>query len=56
MRFFSYKDPVENTLEQIRKVRSHPWIDEEVPVRGFVYDVETGLLTEVHQAARDVAA
>lgn len=56
MRFFSYKDPVENTLEQIRKVRSHPWIAKEVPVRGFVYDVETGLITEVHPAAQDVAA
>jgi hypothetical protein len=28
-------------------VRSHPWIAEEVPVRGFVIDMETGLLEEV---------
>ena len=42
MRFFSYKDPEENTREQIKKVRSHPWIAKEVPVRGFIFDVETG--------------
>jgi carbonic anhydrase len=55
MRFFSFKDPEENTREQIKKVRSHPWIAKDVPVRGFIFDVETGLLLEVqavvHQAA-----
>lgn len=56
MRFFSYKDPEENTREQIKKVRSHPWIAKEIPVRGFIFDVETGLLTEVHRASHDVAA
>ncbi len=47
MRFFSYKDPDDNTREQIKKVTSHPWIAKDVPVRGFVFDVETGLLREV---------
>ncbi|HEY4152721.1 MAG TPA: carbonic anhydrase, partial [Pseudolysinimonas sp.] len=49
-RFFSFTDPVENTREQVRKARSHPWIAAEVPVRGFVFDVGTGLLTEVADA------
>jgi carbonic anhydrase len=47
MRFFSYRDPARNTREQIKKVRSHPWIAKDVPVRGFVFDIETGLLSEV---------
>jgi len=47
MRFFSFKDPEENTREQIMKVRSHPWIAKEVPVRGFIFDVDTGRLSEV---------
>src|SRR5580658_3720345 len=47
MRFFAFKDPEENTREQIRTVRSHPWISKDVPVRGFIFDVETGLLKEV---------
>jgi carbonic anhydrase len=42
MRFLSYKDPVEHTKDQIKKVRSHPWIAKEVPVRGFIFDVDTG--------------
>ena len=56
MRFFSYKDPEQNTLEQIKKVRSHPWIAKDVPVRGVVFDVETGLLREIHAHAKHTTA
>jgi carbonic anhydrase len=47
MRFFSYSDPEEHTRNQIKKVRSHPWIAKDVPVRGFIFDVATGRLREV---------
>jgi carbonic anhydrase len=47
MKFFSYKDPEANTREQIKKVRAHPWIAKEIPVRGAIFDVETGKLSEV---------
>jgi carbonic anhydrase len=47
MRFFSYKDPEANTREQIQKIRRHPWIDKSVPVRGCIFDVDTGTLREV---------
>ena len=56
MRFFSFKDPEQNTREQIKKVRSHPWIAKEVPVRGFVFDMETGLLSEVRAVEQQSAA
>jgi carbonic anhydrase len=56
MRFFSCKDPEENTREQIEKIRSHPWIAKEIPVRGFIFDVETGLLREVHPIAKHTTA
>src|SRR3982751_5785925 len=56
MRFFSFRDPAQNTLEQIEKVRAHPWIAMDVPVRGFIFDVETGLLREVHRVASLTAA
>ncbi len=46
-RFYSFTDAEENTKEQIQKARSHPWISQDVPVRGFVYDVNTGRLSEV---------
>jgi carbonic anhydrase len=37
MRFFSFKDPEVNTRQQIKKVRSHPWISKDVPVCGFIF-------------------
>jgi carbonic anhydrase len=46
-RFFSFTDVVENTREQMQKARAHPWISPDVPVRGFVFDLETGRLSEV---------
>jgi carbonic anhydrase len=55
MRFFSYKDPEENTREQIKKVTSHPWIAKDIPVRGLIFDVETGSLREVQQIAHQAA-
>jgi carbonic anhydrase len=55
MRFFSYKDPEENTREQIKRVTAHPWIAKDIPVRGFVFDVETGLLQEVRSLAHQAA-
>jgi carbonic anhydrase len=47
MRLFSSKDPEAHTKEQITKVRSHPWIANDIAVRGFIFDVDTGRLREV---------
>jgi carbonic anhydrase len=45
--FYSFTDVEQNTREQVQKARSHPWISPDVPVRGFIYDVDNGRLTEV---------
>jgi carbonic anhydrase len=55
MRFFSYKDPEQNTLDQIKKVSAHPWIAKDIPIRGVIFDVETGVLREVKQAVEQAA-
>ena len=46
-RFYAFSDVQVNVREQIQKIKSHPWIPKEIPVRGFVYDVKTGRLNEV---------
>lgn len=45
--FHAFDDLEANVREQIRLVKSHPWIPKHIPVRGFVYDVKTGRLSEV---------
>ncbi|MCI0156105.1 carbonic anhydrase [Leifsonia shinshuensis] len=48
--FYTFTDAEENTRLQMQRVRSHPWIADDVPVRGFIFDVHTGRLTEVSAA------
>ena len=46
-RFYSFTDVEQNTKEQVQKARSHPWISPDVPVRRFIYNVNSGRLGEV---------
>ena len=39
-------DQVRALAEDVAKVRSHPFIPDEVKVGGFIYDVDTGLLSQ----------
>jgi carbonic anhydrase len=48
-RFHSFSNIEENVRQQIRKLKSHPWIPQNIMVRGFIYDVKTGNLKEVRQ-------
>jgi tRNA (cytidine32/uridine32-2'-O)-methyltransferase len=45
--FHAFRDVQENVRLQLQKIRSHPWIPASLQVRGFVYDVKTGHLSEV---------
>jgi len=45
--FHAFTDLDRNVRRQMEALRSHPWVPKEVAVRGFVYDVATGLLREV---------
>jgi carbonic anhydrase len=45
--FCAFRDVENNVREQILRLRSHPWMPKDVPVRGFVYDVKSGRLKEI---------
>src|SRR5208337_5590064 len=45
--FHSFVDTTTNVRRQVQRVKSHPWVPNKIPVRGFVYDVRTGKLNEV---------
>jgi carbonic anhydrase len=45
--FFAFQNIEENVRHQLQKLRTHPWIPEKVIIRGFVYDVASGLLREI---------
>ncbi len=45
-RFHGFSNLEENVRRQMKNLRSHPWIPQSIPIRGFVYDVKTGRLNE----------
>ncbi len=45
--FHAFTDLEDDVRQQVQKVKSHPWIPQDIPVRGFIFDVETGRLHEV---------
>ncbi len=46
-KFHFYTDVNWATQKQVLKLRSHPWIPSNVVIRGFVFDLATGELSEV---------
>jgi carbonic anhydrase len=42
--FHVIEDQVVSLAEDVRRIRSHPLIPDSVPVGGFLYDVDTGLI------------
>lgn len=47
IRFHAFQDVAKNVREQLERLASHSWVSNEMILRGFVYDVRTGRLTEV---------
>lgn len=45
--FHTFTDLEANVRRQFRRLESHVWIPKDLKVRGFIYDVKTGQLTEV---------
>jgi carbonic anhydrase len=45
--FYAFQNIDENVRHQLQKLHTHPWIPKSVAVRGFVYDVTSGLLREI---------
>ena len=44
--FHVVEDQTQALAEDVQKVRSHPLVPDSVQVGGFLYDVDTGLLTQ----------
>jgi carbonic anhydrase len=49
-----FSDLESNLREQLERIRAHPWI-KDVPVRGLIYEVETGRLRPLDERPRAAA-
>jgi carbonic anhydrase len=49
--WLTIKDQRESVLADVRRIRNHPLVPRDLAIYGYVYDVSTGRLTEVSEAA-----
>jgi carbonic anhydrase len=45
--FLAFTDLAQSVRDDVTTIRTSPLVPEDIPVRGFVYDVTTGALSEV---------
>jgi carbonic anhydrase len=49
--WLTIRDQAQAVLDDVERIRNHPLIPLSIPVHGFVYDVRSGRLLEVEDAA-----
>lgn len=47
IKFLAFSNLKENVRRQVETIKNHPLIPKEIPVTGFIYQVENGLLQRV---------
>jgi carbonic anhydrase len=52
VRFHAFTNVAQNVFEQLERLAAHSWVRKELVLRGFVYDVTSGHLTEVPWTSR----
>jgi carbonic anhydrase len=52
--FLTISDQEESVIEDVNRIADHPLVPKTIPIRGFIYDVHTGLLNSVSGAERNV--
>jgi carbonic anhydrase len=40
-------DQKQSILEDLNRIRNHPLVNRDIPIKGYLYDVKTGKLTEI---------
>jgi carbonic anhydrase len=40
-------DQKQSIIEDLNRIRNHPLVNRDIPIKGYLYDVRSGKLTEV---------
>ncbi|MBL4544584.1 MAG: hypothetical protein JKP95_01400 [Oceanicaulis sp.] len=51
MDWLTFKDAADAVTDDVKRVREHPLVPARIPIYGFMYDVDTGKLTEIEAAS-----
>ncbi len=50
--WLTIKDQAESVATDVERIRTHPLVPRDIPVHGYIYQVETGRLVEVPESRR----
>jgi carbonic anhydrase len=56
LHFHSFSDVEKSVKKQLQTIRNNPFLPRDIDVHGFVYDVRTGRLREISEAAEEARA
>ena len=48
--WLTFSDNAQSVVEDVRRLRHHPLVPSDIPIYGYLYDVQTGQLVEVPEA------
>ena len=48
--WLTFSDNAKSVLEDVRRIRNHPLVPNDIPIYGYIYDVKSGRLMEVPEA------
>jgi carbonic anhydrase len=48
--WLTIRDQTASVCDDVRRIRNHPLVPRDVPIYGYIYDVQSGRLTEVPDA------
>ena len=54
--WLTIRDLQQSVRDDVQRIRSHPLVPRDIPIYGYIYDVKSGRLVEVPEAARIGAA
>ena len=54
--WLTFTDEDQAVIDDVKKIRNHPLVPKSIPIYGYIYDVRTGKLNEVPEAATAGAA
>ena len=48
--WLTFSDNAKSVIEDVRRIRNHPLVPNDIPIYGYIYDVKSGKLVEVPEA------
>ena len=52
VKWLTFSDNAKSVVEDVARIRNHPLVPNDIPIYGYIYDVKSGRLLEILEAAK----